>query len=127
MAEKIIEFTTECSVKECGHGFRSAVENSQGIVGKINAVFLGKRLEFFTPKYGQNDEPFASLNDDEATFLVGASVPRGGRNARPVVVQMYVWERESSSEVHLLVDHGLGGGSFATKLLQAVRSEIESP
>ena len=118
-------FVTMLSVKECGLGFRSAIESTQGAFGRIVST-VANGLEFYTPEPSSDDAPFNVLDDDRPVFEVGANVPFMGKHDNGVSVHLYVWERDDCREVLLEGRHWLGGGSRATKLLEIVRSEIES-
>jgi hypothetical protein len=127
MAEKQVEFRTSLSVKDCGQRFQSAITNSRGMSAKIGGITAqlmgGKSLIWYTP---QDDSPFAALNDDPPAFAVGVGVPKAqGAHAKGTNLQMYVWDRGGHRDVVLWSHHSLTGGSHATKLMDAARSQIE--
>jgi hypothetical protein len=94
------------------------------MIGGITAKLMGgESLTFYTPK---DDTPFAALNDDVPAFSVGVAVPKAqGAHLHGTNVHMYVWDRGSHRDVMLAADHSLTGGSHATKLIHAVRSQVE--
>jgi hypothetical protein len=128
MGEKAVEFKTSRSVKECGERFQSAITGGRGIssmVGGIHAKLMGgDGLSFYTP---EDSSPFAALNDDRPAFTVGAAVPRAnGAHLYGTNVHLYVWDRGGHREVVVAAHHSFGGGMHATKLMDAVRSEVEA-
>jgi hypothetical protein len=128
LGEKSVEFQTSLSVKECGLGFKSGIENGRGAsawIGGITAKLIGgETLVWYTP---EDDSPFAALDDDPPTFSIGVNVPKAqGAHANGSNVQMHVWDRESHRDVMLWAHHSLTGGSHATKLLAAARSQLET-
>src|SRR4051812_43861783 len=128
MGEKAVQFKTSRSVKACGEGFKSAITSGRGIssmVGGIHARLMGgDSLPFYTP---EDDSPFAALNDDRPAFGVGVSVPRAnGAHMYGTNVHMYVWNRGGHRDVVVAARHSFGGGPHATKLIDAVRSEVEA-
>lgn len=128
MGEKGVEFKTSRSVSECGHGFRTGIVGGRGMssmIGGITAKLMGgESLTFYTP---QDNSPFAALNGDRPAFSVGVSVPKAnGAHLHGTNVHMYVWDRGSHRDVAVLADHSLAGGMHATKLIEAVRSQVEA-
>jgi hypothetical protein len=128
VGEKAVEFQTSLSVKDCGQRFQSGIVNGRGLssmIGGITAKLLGgESLTFYTP---QDDSPFAALNDDRPAFSVGVAVPKAqGAHQHGTNVHMYVWDRGNHRDVALAAHHSLTGGSHATKLIEAVRSQVEA-
>lgn len=128
MGEKTVEFRTSRSVSECGYGFQSGIQGGRGlssIIGGLTAKAMGgESLTFYTP---EDDSPFAALNRDRPAFSVGVAVPKAqGAHMHGTNVHMHVWERGSHRDVVLWAHHSLTGGSHATKLIEAVRSQVEA-
>jgi hypothetical protein len=128
MGEKAIEFSTSLSVKDCGLRFKSGIENGRGAsawIGGIAAKLIGgETLSWYTP---QDDSPFAGLDDDPPTFSVGVGVPKAnGAHSNGSNIHMHVWERGDRRDVVLWAHHSLAGGSHATKLIEAARSQLEA-
>lgn len=127
MGEKALEFKTSLSLKDCGQGFQRGIVSGRGLsamLGGLTAKLMGgESLPFYTP---EDDSPFASLNDDPPAFSVGVAVPKAnGAHLHGTNVHMYVWERGSHRDVVLAAHHSLAGGAHATKLIEAVRSQVE--
>jgi hypothetical protein len=127
LGEKAVEFKTSLSVKDCGQRFQSGIADGRGLssmIGGITAKLLGgESLAFYTP---QDDSPFAPLNDDPPAFSVGVAVPKAqGAHQNGTNVHMHIWDRGNHRDVVLWAHHSLTGGSHATKLIQAVRSQVE--
>lgn len=128
MGEKQVEFRTSLSIKECGGAFKSGVEEGRGMSAKLGGITAklmgGESLSWYTPR---DNSVFASLNDDPPAFTVGAGVPKAqGAHANGTNLEMYVWDRGGHREVVLWAHHSLTGASHATKLMDAVRSRIDS-
>jgi hypothetical protein len=127
MGEKTVELQTALSVKDCGQRFRSGIMDGRGvsaIVGGLTAKLLGgESLTWYTP---EDSSPFAALNDDPPAFSVGVAVPKAqGAHQHGTNVHMYVWDRGIHRDVVLLAHHSLMGGAHATKLLNAVTSQMD--
>ena len=128
MGEKSVEFQTSQSVQECGLRFKSGIESGRGAsawIGGVTAKLMGgETLSWYTPP---SDSPFAALDDDPPTFSLGVGVPKAqGAHTNGTNVHLMVWERGTHRDVVLWAHHSLTGGSHATKLLQAARSQIEA-
>jgi hypothetical protein len=128
VGQKAVEFETTLSVKECGLRFRSGIVDGRGLssrIGGLTAVVMGgESLTFYTP---QDDSPFAVLNDDRPAFSVGVAVPKAqGAHINGTHVQMHVWDRGSHRDVMVAADHSLAGGAHANKLIEAVRSQVQT-
>ncbi len=95
------------------------------MIGGLTAKLLGgESLTFYTP---EDDSPFAALNDDPPAFSVGVAVPKAqGAHQHGTNVHMYVWDRGNHRDVVLAAHYSLTGGSHATKLIEAVRSQVEA-
>jgi hypothetical protein len=129
VGEKSVEFQTSLSVKDCAMRFKSGIEGGRGTsawIGGITAKLIGgETLSWYTPP--ADDSPFAMLDDDPPTFTVGVGVPKAqGAHANGTNVHMLVWDRGAHRDVVLWAHHSLTGGSHASKLLQAARSQVES-
>ena len=128
MAEKQIEFSTTFTVKQCGQAFQAGIVEGRGLSSKIGGLTAklmgGQSLNFYTP---ERDSPFAVLDDDPPAFSVGVAVPKAqGAHKNGTNVHMYVWDRGSHRDVALWAHHSIAGGSHATQLIDAVRSQIPS-
>ncbi len=127
MGEKVVEFKTSASVKECGQKFESGIKNGRGLSSKLGgftAMLLGgESLTWYAPG---DDSPFAALNDDPPAFSVGVAVPKAqGAHTNGTNLHMYVWDRGSQWDVVLAAHHSLAGGAHANQLIQAVQSRFE--
>jgi hypothetical protein len=128
VGEKAVEFRTSLSVKECGQRFRSGITNGRGVsamIGGLTARLLGgESLTWYTP---EDSSPFASLNDDVPAFSVGVAVPKAqGAHQHGTNVHMHVWDRGNHRDVVIFAHHSLTGGAHATKLIEAVRAQVEA-
>jgi len=127
VGEKSVEFRTSLTVRDCGQNFQSAIVNGRGMSAKLGGLTAklmgGESLSFYTP---EDDSPFAALDDDPPAFSVGVGVPKAqGAHANGTNVHMFVWDRGSHRDVALWAHHSLTGGSHATKLMDAVRRQVE--
>lgn len=127
MGEKRAEFETSASVKECGTGFQAGIMGGRGFSSKLGGLTAklmgGESLTWYTPK---DTSVFAVLDDDPPGFTVGVGVPKAqGAHAKGSNIEMYVWDRGEHRDVMLWAHHSLTGGSHATKLMDAVRSQVE--
>lgn len=127
MGEKAVEFRTSLTVKACGQRFQSGIMNGRGpsaIIGGLTAKLLGgESLTWYTP---EDNSPFAALNDDRPTFSVGVAVPKAqGAHQHGTNVHMYIWDRGGYRDVVLAAHHSLTGGAHASKLIAAVRAQVE--
>jgi hypothetical protein len=128
VGEKTVEFRTALGVRECGLRFKSAIEEGRGtsawIGGVVAKALGGETLTWYTPP---TDPVFGALDHDRPDFTAGVAVPRAqGAHQNGTNVHLYVWDRGSHRDVGLLAHHSLMGGAQASKLLAAVRTELEA-
>jgi hypothetical protein len=122
MGEKAVQFKTSLSVQECGERFRSGISSGRGVSSMIGGVYArllgGESLDFYTPQHSPPGE--------RPALKVGVAVPKAyGAHMHGTNVHMYVWNRGSHRDVIVAADHSLAGGMHATKLIDAVRSQVE--
>ena len=120
-----VTLQSQLSVQDAAAVFQQTADDARGIKAKMierSASRYGNdHLHgFFTPN---DNSVFSAIDDDRPDFTVGVGIAKGNlmhgtRSGDADVIQLYVWDRGNSRELHLFSPYtGLGKGR-SEKLVQ---------
>jgi hypothetical protein len=116
-------------LKECAAAFEQAASSALDLTAKFQgavAMLAGGKFtgDFYSP---DNSSPFASLDDDPPDFSVGVELRNRGLNSQMwTPIEMFLWQRQETTDVVLTAAYAFGGAKRAERLLEHFTAAVRS-